>query len=70
MENNKKGKHKRDVFKKHLVFFPPPYLCDGKIQTDIDDDSEEKYVEGPYNQERLLQHQDLIEVIMNLEIRY
>lgn len=45
------------------------YLCDGKVQTYINDDSEEEYVEGTYNQERLLQHQDLIEVIVNLVIR-
>lgn len=44
------------------------YLCDGKVQADIDDDSEEEDVEGSYDQERLLQHQDLIEVIMNLVI--
>lgn len=42
------------------------YLCDGKVQADIDDNSEEEDVESPYDQERLLQHQDLIEVIMNL----
>lgn len=42
------------------------YLCDGKVQADIDDNSEEEDVEGSYDQERLLQHQDLIEVIMNL----
>lgn len=42
-------------------------LCDGKVQTDIDDDCEEKDVESSYNQQRLLQHQDLIEIIMNLE---
>lgn len=45
------------------------YLCDGEVQTYIDDDGEEEYVEGTYNQERLLQHQDLIEVIVNLLIR-
>lgn len=44
-----------------------PYLCDGKVKTDINDDSEEENVEGPHNQQRLLQHQDLVEVIMNLE---
>lgn len=43
------------------------YLCDGKVQTDIDDHREEEDVEGSYNQERLLQHQDLIEVIVNLQ---
>lgn len=43
------------------------YLCDGKVQTDVDDDCKEKYVESSYNQQRLLQHQDLIEIIMNLE---
>lgn len=41
-------------------------LCDGKVQADINDDSEEEDIEGPYNQERLLQHQDLIKVVMNL----
>lgn len=44
------------------------YLCDGKVQADVDDDSEEEDVEGSYDQERLLKHQDLIEVIMNLVI--
>lgn len=44
------------------------YLCDSKVQADVDDDSEEEDVEGSYDQERLLQHQDLIEVIMNLVI--
>lgn len=45
------------------------YLCDGKVHSDIDDDCKEENVESPYNQQRLLQHQDLIEVIMNLETR-
>lgn len=43
------------------------YLCDGKVQSYIDDHSEEEYIEGPYNQQRLLQHQDLVECIMNLQ---
>lgn len=45
------------------------YLCDGKVEANIDDDSEEEDVEGPYNQQRLLQHQDLVEVIVNLNTR-
>lgn len=45
------------------------HLCDGKVQANIDDDSEEEDVEGSYDQERLLQHQDLIEVIMYLLIK-
>ena len=44
------------------------YLCDGKVQADVDDDSEEEDVEGSYDQERLLQHQDPVEVVMNLVI--
>ena len=43
------------------------YLCDGKVQAYIDDDSEEQNVEGPHHQQGLLQHQDLIEVIMDLK---
>ena len=44
----------------------PSHLCDGKVKADIDDDSEEENVKGRDDQQRLLQHQDLIEVIMNL----
>ena len=43
------------------------YLCDGKVQAYIDDDSEEQNVEGPHHQQGLLQHQDLIKVIMDLK---
>lgn len=50
--------------KKNIIILSD--LCDGKVQADINDDSEEEDVEGPYNQERLLQHQDLIKVVMNL----
>lgn len=44
------------------------YLCDGKVQPYVDDHSEEEYVEGPDHQKRLLQHQDLVEGIMNLQM--
>lgn len=43
------------------------HLCNGKVQTNVDDNSKEKNVKGPDDQQWLLQHQDLIEVVMNLE---
>lgn len=42
------------------------YLSDGKVQADVYYDGKEEDVECTDNQERLLQHQDLIEVVMNL----
>lgn len=42
------------------------YLGDGKVQAYVDYYCEEEDIEGPDNQQRLLQHQDLIEGIMNL----
>lgn len=42
------------------------YLGDGEVQAHIDDDCEEEDVEGPHHQQRLLQHEDLVEVVMHL----
>ena len=42
------------------------YLRDGEVEAHIDDDSEEEDVECSHHQQRLLQHEDLIEVVMHL----
>lgn len=45
-------------------------LGDGEIQPDIDDHSEEQDVKGSNHQERLLQHQDFVEGVMNLQEKF
>lgn len=42
------------------------YLCDGKVQPDIDDDSEEQNVESSHHQQWLLQHEHLVERVVDL----
>lgn len=42
-------------------------LCDGEVQTNVKDDCEEQDVERTNHQQRLLQHQDLIEGVVNLK---
>lgn len=42
------------------------YLGDGKVQTDVDDDGEEQNVEGGHDQQRLLQHEHLVEGVVHL----
>lgn len=42
------------------------YLGDGEVQAHIDDDGEEEDIEGPNHQQRLLQHEDLVEGVMHL----
>lgn len=42
------------------------YLCDRKIQSDIDDDCEEQDVESSHHQQGLLQHEHLIECVVHL----
>lgn len=45
---------------------PRGYLCDGKIQPDIDDDREEQDVESSHHQQGLLQHEHLVERVVHL----
>lgn len=40
-------------------------LSDGKVKPDVEDDGEEEDVEGSHHQQRLLQHQDLVEGVMD-----
>lgn len=42
------------------------YLCDRKIQSDIDDDCEEQDVESSHYQQGLLQHEHLVECVVHL----
>lgn len=42
------------------------YLCDGKVQPDIDDDSEEQNVESSHHQQWLLQHEHFVERVVDL----
>lgn len=48
------------------IFIFNSYLCNSKVKSNVDDDSEEEDVESADHQQGLLQHQDLVEVIVNL----
>lgn len=45
---------------------PRGYLCDGKVQPDIDNDREEQDVESGHHKQGLLQHEHLVERVMHL----
>lgn len=45
-------------------------LGDGEIQSHVDNHSEEQDVKGSNHQERLLQHQDFVESVMNLQEKF
>lgn len=42
------------------------YLCDRKVQPDVDDDCEEQDVESGHYQQGLLQHEHLVECVVYL----
>lgn len=48
---------------------PRGYLGDGKVQADVDDDGEEEDVEGRHHQQGLLQHEHLVERVVDLRRR-
>lgn len=45
------------------------YLGDGEVQPDVDDDGEEEDAEGGHHQQRLLQHEHLVEGVVHLGTR-